>query len=59
MASKVWRALPRSGTACRPPPPPCARGLHSTTFRLNEGALRGIGGAFRGYLGGVEVFGLI
>jgi len=29
------------------------RGLHSSTFRLNVSALCGIGGAFRGYLGGV------
>ena len=25
------------------------RGLHSSTFRLNVSAFRGIGGAFRGY----------
>ena len=28
------------------------RGLHSSTFRLNLGAFCGIGGAFRGCLGG-------
>jgi hypothetical protein len=29
------------------------RGLHPSTFRLNVSAFCGIGGAFRGYLGGV------
>ena len=29
------------------------RGLHSSTFRLNVSTLCGIGGAFRGCLGGV------
>jgi hypothetical protein len=33
--------------------PPGGRGLHSSTFRLNLCAFRGIGGAFRGCLGGV------
>ena len=32
---------------------PRARGLHSSTFRLNVSAFDGIGGAFRGCLGGV------
>jgi len=32
---------------------PRARGLHSSTFRLNLSALCGIGVTFRGYLGGV------
>jgi len=29
------------------------RGLHSSTFRLDVSAFCGIGGAFRGFLGGV------
>jgi len=33
---------------------PGNRGLHSCTFRLNVSTLRGIGGAFRGLLGGVR-----
>jgi len=38
-------------------PPP--RGLHSSTFQLNVRTFYGIGGAFRGYLGGVyEVSGV-
>jgi hypothetical protein len=31
------------------------RGLHSSTFRLNVSAFSGIGGVFRGYVGGVWV----
>jgi len=27
------------------------RGLHSSTFRLNQSAFCGIGGAFRGFVG--------
>ena len=30
------------------------RGLHSSTFRLNVSAFCGIGGAFKGCLGGVQ-----
>ena len=33
---------------------PLARGLHSFVFQLNVSALCGIGGAFRGCLGGVQ-----
>jgi len=33
---------------------PYCRGLHSTTFRLNVSAFFGIGGACRGFLGGVQ-----
>jgi len=32
---------------------PYIRGLHSSTFRLNLSAFCGIGGTFRGFLGGV------
>jgi len=39
-------------------PPPPFRGLHSSTFRLDESAFCGIGGAIRGCSGGVlEVLG--
>ena len=34
--------------------PPQSRGLHSSAFRLNKSAFGGIGGAFRGHLGGVQ-----
>ena len=34
------------------PGPPRARGLHSSTFRLNVNDFCGIGGVFRGSLGG-------
>jgi len=33
---------------------PVPRGLHSSTFRLNLSAFCGIGGTFRGCLGGVQ-----
>jgi hypothetical protein len=42
----------------RPQLVPHPRGLHSSTFRLNVSAFCGIGGASRGYVGGVyEVLG--
>jgi len=38
----------------REKPLPHGRGLHSSTFRLNVSAVRGIGGALRGCLGDVQ-----
>jgi hypothetical protein len=35
-------------------PHPGGRALHSSTVPLNVSAFRGIGGAFEGWLGGVE-----
>jgi hypothetical protein len=47
------RALPDGGELAQPAPVrPRTRGLHSSTFRLNVSALRGIGGACKGCLGG-------
>jgi hypothetical protein len=34
---------------------PRGRGLHSSTFRLNVSTFCGIGGAFEGCLGGIQV----
>jgi len=42
----------RSGPGDRP----AGMGLHSSTFRLNLSATCGIGGAFRGSLGGVREY---
>ena len=50
-------ALVRVSSVVFVAPMPITRGSHSSTFRLNVSALCGIGGAFRGCLGGVlEVF---
>jgi len=51
-------ATPSAAAAAPPVPPvpadtPPPTGLHSITFQLNYSASRGIGGAFRGCLGGV------
>jgi len=54
----VLRVGVRPTVVRRPQLVPHPRGLHSSTFRLNVSAFCGIGGASRGYVGGVyEVLG--
>jgi len=43
----------RAASTCRCREGEGGRGLHSSTFRLNVSAFCGIGGAFRGCVGGV------
>jgi hypothetical protein len=70
VAGDVWPALPtapalgpaarhtRTGSPTRSCPVgggrPSIRGLHSFTFQLNVSAFCGVGGAYRGYIGGVK-----